>query len=269
MKRSALLCAALLCVGAAQAEDGLWLGIGADYSSGDYGSDVTTDITSVPVAARYDSGNWTWRASLPWLRVDGDVGVLPGLGNVGNSNPQGRGRGNSGNNGNDGTPPAETESGIASGLGDLRLAATYAFDTGGPLGIDLTGNVKIATADEDKGLGTGENDYGIAVDLYRDFDGTLLFGGVGYTMLGDSEYIQLDDVLNVNLGASWRVGAGTLGAMYDWRQAASDTAGDRSELTGFYSVRASDADKFQLYGTLGLSDGSPDWGIGASYSRAF
>ena len=118
-------------------------------------------------------------------------------------------------------------------------------------------------------MGTGENDYGIAVDLYRDFDGTLLFGGVGYTMLGDSEYIQLDDVLNVNLGASWRVGAGTLGAMYDWRQAASDTAGDRSELTGFYSVRASDADKFQLYGILGLSDGSPDWGVGASYSRAF
>ena len=57
--------------------------------------------------------------------------------------------------------------------------------------------------------------------------------------------------------------------MYDWRQAASDTAGDRSELTGFYSVRASDADKFQLYGTFGLADGSPDWGVGASYSHAF
>src|SRR5688572_27357899 len=268
MKRSALLCAALLCIGAAQAEDGFSLGIGADYSSGDYGSDITTDITSVPVTARYDSGNWTWRASLPWLRVDGDVGVLPGLGNVGNSNPQGRGRGNSGNNGGS-TPPAETESGTASGVGDLRLAATYAFDTGGPLGVDLTGNVKLATADEDKGLSTGENDYGIAVDLYRDFDGTLLFGGVGYTMLGDSEYIQLDDVLNVNFGASWHVGAGSLGAMYDWRQAASDTADDRSELTGFYSVKASDADKFQLYGTLGLSDGSPDWGVGASYTRAF
>ena len=99
MKRSALLGAALLCIGAAHAEDGFWLGIGADYSSGDYGSDITTDITSVPVTARYDSGNWTWRASLPWLRVDGDVGVLPGLGNVGNSNPQGRGRGKNGNNG--------------------------------------------------------------------------------------------------------------------------------------------------------------------------
>ena len=262
MKRSALFCAAVLCIGAAQAEDGFSLGIGADYSSGDYGTTTTTDIWSVPVTAKYNSGNWTWKASLPWMRVDGDVGVVPGLGNVGNSNPRGRGRGGN-------TAPTGTESGSASGLGDLRLAATYAFDTGSPLGIDLTGNVKLATADEDKGLGTGENDYGLAVDLYRDFDGTMLFGGVGYTMLGDSEFIQLDDVLSANFGASWQLGAGSLGAMYDWRQAASDGADDRSELTGFYSVKAGDADKFQLYATKGLSDGSPDWGGGVSYSHAF
>lgn len=262
MKRSAFFCAALLCIGAAQAEDGLSLGIGADYSSGDYGTATTTDIWSVPVTAKYNIGNWTWKASLPWMRIDGDAGVVPGLGGVGNSNPRGRGRGGS-------IAPTGTETGTASGLGDLRLAATYAFDTGGPLGVDLTGNVKLATADEDKGLGTGENDYGIAVDLYRDFDGTLLFGGVGYTMLGDSDFIQLDDVLNANFGASWQVGGGSLGAMYDWRQAASDGADDRSELTGFYSIKASDADKVQVYATKGLSDGSPDWGAGVSYSHAF
>src|SRR5688572_1032409 len=268
MKRSALLCAALLCIGAAQAEDGFSLGIGADYSSGDYGSDITTDITSVPVTARYDSGNWTWRASLPWLRVDGDVGVLPGLGNVGNSNPQGRGRGNSGNNGGS-TPPAETESGTASGVGDLRLAATYAFDTGGPLGVDLTGNVKIATADEDKGLGTGENDYGIAVDLYRDFDGTLLFGGVGYTMLGDSDFIDVDSVAGANFGVSQQMSVGNLGLMYDYRQAASDDSDDRSEVIGFYGFGAGADGKMQLYGSAGLSDGSPEWGAGLSYTHAF
>lgn len=271
MKRSALFCAALLCIGAAQAEDGLSLGIGTDFSSGDYGSDITTDIWSVPVTAKFNSGNWTWKASLPWLRVDGDVGVLPGLGNVGNSNPKGRGRGNGNGGGN--APPPDTETapvaGSASGLGDLRLAATYAFDTGGPLGVDLTGNLKLGTADEDEGLGTGENDYGIAVDLYRDVAGTTVFGGAGYTMLGDSEFIQLDDVLNAYVGASWQLGTGSLGAMYDWRQAASETAGDRSELTGFYSIKAGPADKAQLYATKGLSDGSPDWGVGVSYTHQF
>ena len=77
MKRSVWFCAVLFATSAAWAEDGLSLGIGADYSSGDYGSDVTTEIFSVPLTAKYVAGQWTWKASLPWLRIDGDPGVLP------------------------------------------------------------------------------------------------------------------------------------------------------------------------------------------------
>lgn len=263
MKRSALFCAALLAASAVQAQDGLSLGVGADYSSGDYGGDTTTEIWSVPVTAKLASGNWTWKASLPWLRIDGEAGVVPGLGNV-----KGRGRGLGGVL--DPLPaveePAETS---ASGIGDLRLSGTYSFDTGGPLGVDLTANAKLATADEEKGLGTGENDFGLALDLYRDFDGTLLFGGASYTMLGDTDALPLNDVAGANLGASWGAGTGSLGVMYDWREAASDAADDRSELTGFWSVPAGDGGKFQLYAVKGLSEGSPDWGAGVSFNQAF
>ncbi len=263
MKRSTLFCALLLLASAAHAEDGFNLGLGADYSSGDYGSDTTTTIFSVPVTAKYTTGAWSFKASLPWLRVDGDPNVVPGLGSLTNLNPLGRGRGIGG-----GTP-IPIESGTESGIGDLRVAATYSVDTGGPLGIDLTANAKIATADEDKGLGTGANDYGVAVDLYRDFDGTLLFGGVGYAALGDSAFIDVGSVLNANAGASWRVGGGSLGAMYDWRAAASDAADDRSELTGFYSFPTGERTKIQVYAVKGLSDGSPDWGAGLSLSAGF
>ena len=266
MTRSTLFLALVLVAGAAQAEDGFNFGIGADYSSGDYGSDTTTKILSIPFTARYTTGDWTLRASLPWMSVDGDPNVVPGLGSVNNTNPNGRGRGQ-GNNG--GGTPDPVESGSASGIGDLRLAATYAIDTGGPLGVDLTAAAKIATADEDKSLGTGANDYGVALDLYRDFDGTLLFGGVGYTALGDSDFIDVDSVFNVNAGASWHVGNGSLGAMYDWRAAASEDADDRSELTGFYTVPAGERSKLQLYAVKGLSDGSPDWGAGLSVSTNF
>lgn len=261
MKRSTLFLALLLSAGAAHAEDGLNLGIGVDYSSGEYGTDTTTSIFSVPVTAKYTTGAWAFKASIPWMRVEGDPNVVPGLGSVLNLNPRGRGRG--------GLTPAPAESGSESGIGDLRLAATYSFDTGTPLGIDFTGNAKIATADEDKGLGTGANDYGVAVDLYRDFDGTLLFGGVGYTALGDSAFIDVDSVLNANGGASWKVGNGSLGAMYDWREAASDDADDRSELTGFYSFPVGERSKLQVYAVKGLSDGSPDWGAGLSLSSNF
>lgn len=271
MKRIAMMCAGLLAAGAVQAADGVSLGVGVDYSSGDYGEDITTEITSVPVTAKYVTGAWTYKASLPWLHVSGDADVLPGLGRVVNTNPDGRGRGNGNGNGNGGNPepaPEQTDD-TTSGIGDLRLSATYAFDTGTPLGVDLTANLKIATADEDKSLGTGENDYGLALDLYRDFDGTMLFGGASYMMLGDSEFIDVDAVAGANVGVSRRVGAGNLGLMYDWRQAASDDSDDRSELIGFYGFGAGAGGRMQLYASGGLSDGSPDWGAGLSYTHGF
>ena len=263
MKTRILAASLLAAAGSTQAADGFSLGIGADTSRGDYGSDTTTTIHSVPLTARWDEGNWTFKASLPWVRVSGDPNVLPGVGVVVNTNPRGRGRGNGG------PPVGEPTAGSASGIGDLRLSATYAFDTGGPLGIDLTANVKLATADEDKGLGTGANDYGLAVDLYRDFDGTTVFGGVGYTMLGDSDFIDVDAVASANVGASRAVGPGSLGASYEWRQAAADTFDDRSELMVFYSLRHDSGSRWQVYALAGLSDGSPDLGAGVSYSHRF
>lgn len=267
-KRTALALAGLLAIGGAQAADGVTFGVGIDYSSGDYGTGTTTDILSVPFSARYASGNWTYKASVPWLRVSGDPNVLPGLGQVVNTNPHGRGRGGVVV---PGTTPTGPESGTASGIGDLNLSATYGFDTGGPFGIDLTGKAKIATADEDKGLGTGANDYGLAVDVYRAFGQTTLFGGVGYTALGNSEYVDVDGIANASLGVSRKLGAtgNSVGVAYDWRQAASSRFDDRSELTGFYSFGGASPNRFQVYATAGLSDGSPDWGGGVGYTRRF
>lgn len=265
MKRIATGCALLLVLGGARAADGLSLGVGVDYSSGDYGTTTTTDILSVPFTAKYVDGPWTWKASVPWMRVSGNPNVVPGLGEVVNTNPHGRGRGGSTGGGTTGT-----ETGTTSGIGDVRLSGTYSFDTGTPLGVDLTANVKVATADENKGLGTGANDYGIALDLYRAFDRTTVFGGAGYTVLGKSDYIDVNSVLGANVGASWKLdGGNSVGAMYEWRQAAATGASDRSELTGFYALGAGQGGKLQLYATAGLSNGSPAWGGGVSYTHAF
>ena len=272
MKRFAALVCALAVAGVAQAQDSTGasvnnfsLGIGADYSTGDYGSDTTTRIFSVPVSAKYVAGDWTFKASVPWMRVDGDANVVPGLGSIENTNPRGRGRGNNAPN----PDPTAPTTGTTSGIGDLRLSATYAIPVEGNWGVDLTGNVKLATADEDKGLGTGANDYGAAVDVFRDFDGTTVFGGVSYTVLGDSDYIDVDSVAGANAGVSRKLGSNSLGVMYDWRQAASDGADDRSEITGFFSVPAGDSGKVQLYASKGLSDGSPDWGAGVNVTTGF
>ncbi|MGV8941196.1 MAG: transporter [Lysobacter sp.] len=239
--------------------------IGADYSTGDYGSETTTEILSIPVTAQLDTGNWTLRASVPWLRVSGDPNVVPGVGLVDNLNPTGRGRGGLLGGGTANTP----QRGEASGVGDLTLHAGYAVPTGAAVGVDLGVNAKIATADKDKGLGTGANDYGLSVDLYRDFSDTLLFGGVGYTWLGDSEYIETASVASANVGIARAVGSGRLGVMLDHRKATSNAFDDRREVTGFYNVGTGTGPRVQLYASHGLTDGSPDWGAGVAVSTGF
>lgn len=267
MIRSLHSCAALLALaGPVHAADGLSLGIGLDYSRGDYGSDTHTDILSIPLTARVDTGRWSLRASLPWLQVEGDPNVLPAVGPVDNLNPLGRGR--CGLLCND-PPPQGGERGRASGLGDLSLAASYAVPTGGAMGVDLSVNAKIATADEDKSLGTGANDYGVAIDLYRDFNGTALFGGAGYTRLGSSEYIDVDAVRSGNAGISQRAGKGRLGLMYDYREAATNGFEDRRDVVGFFSAPSGRDGGFQLYLSKGLSDGGPEWGAGTRFMHAF
>jgi len=262
---------------------GFSLGAGIDYSSGDYGTNSTTEIISVPVTAKYTTGSWTFKASVPWMRVNGSPYVVPGVGAGASVTGRGRGNGISVGAGTGTATPGTTASSSASGMGDLRMSATYSFNTGSPLGVDLTGNVKFGTADETKGLGTGANDYGVAVDLYRDFSGTTLFGGVGYTRLGKSAYVTRQNVGGANIGFSHKLGFGSIGASYEYRQSAVSKSstittggvygsgyGDpRSEITGFYSFPAGTAGKFQLYALAGLAKGSPDWGGGLTYTQSF
>jgi hypothetical protein len=263
MARLTMIVAAMAAAGIANAGEGnTSVGVGIDYSSGKYGGDVTTEILSIPVSARTTRGNWSFRASLPWIRVSGDPDVLPTLGAVDNLNPVGRGR-----SGIIGNPSEEqTESGTASGLGDLTLGATYSVPTGSALGLDLGVNAKIATADEDKALGTGANDYGVNIDMYRDFDGTLLFGGIGHTWLGSSEYIDVDSINTGNIGVSQRLGRARVGTLYEHRSASFSSLEPRRDLIGFVNLPSAGNGRFQLYVSHGLSDSSPDWGVGIAIS---
>jgi len=170
------------------------------------------------------------------------------------------------------TPAPVVTNGSASGLGDVIAAATYEayHNKAANFGIDLTGKVKFGTADENKGLGTGKNDYTAAVDMYKGFGAWTVFGGVSYTVLGSSPYIRLNNVFGANVGASYKLSQqSSIGAYYDYREKAASTSFARSELTGYYSYKFASAWKAQAYVSKGFSDGSPDWGAGASVVYSF
>lgn len=240
----------LLAFGAQAQESSLTLGAGLHYSSGDYGTGSTTRITSLAATARYDSGPWTYRATVPYLRVEGDAAVIPNVGPV---------RGGGGRS---------TES----GLGDIVLGATYAlyYEPGRAFGVDLTGKVKLATADENKGLGTGEHDFAVLLEAYQTFERITGFGGVGYHILGDAPGQPLDNVWSANLGASYKLDErDSAGLSLDGRERVVPGGARQRELTGFFIRKLDRFWKAQAYALIGLADGSPDWGFGLSAARPF
>lgn len=247
----------------AGAEEGtVSVGTGYNYSSGTYGTSQTTRISTIPLDLGYAIGAWTFKLDVPFINISGPANVIPGIGPVNNKNPKSRGLGSA----------STVTSGSASGLGDVVTSASYNVynDTAAKFGIDLGGKIKFGTADKNKGLGTGENDYGVEIDAYKKVDSLTIFGGVGYTKLGSSQDIQLKNVLNASIGGSLALSeVSSAGVSFDYRQRSSDSGFSRREATAFYTLQASKAWKTQVYLLKGFSDGSPDFGAGLTATYSF
>lgn len=229
----------------------LSIGTSVNYSSGKYGSSTSTDITSIPVNVTYDTGPWSLKLSVPYVRITGPGDVVAGVGK---------------------TSKSTTAVRTASGLGDVVAAATYNFynDAASQSGADVTGKIKFGTGDSAKGLGTGENDYSVLLDVYKKVNQFTLFGGVGYTVLGSSAAIPLRNVFSLTAGSTFKLDEkSSVGFAYDYRQKSSSTSAPQSELTAFYAHKFNKSWKTQAYLLKGFSDGSPDWGGGVSVGYAF
>lgn len=245
--------------------------VGADYTSGKYGTSTTTDILSVPFTVGYDTDKWHLKLTLPYVRISGSGSVIPGVGGVSNTNPSGRGNSPFSLPGTSSTSTTYG-TGSAAGIGDVVAKASYTvfYDRDSRFGLDVGGKIKFGTADENKGLGTGKNDYGVTVDAYKGIGDWTVFGGVGYTKYGSSAYIPLHNGANANVGASFRVSRkNSVGGYYYYRQRISDYGYKQSELTGYFNHRFSDTMRLQVYALAGLSNGSPDMGGGASLKWSF
>ena len=137
-------------------------------------------------------------------------------------------------------------------------------------GLDLTGKVKFGTADADKGLGTGKNDYGLSLDAYKAYGEWTVFGGVGWMKYGSSDYIRLQNGFNANLGAGFKVSqTDDVGAYYYYREKIAEGGAAQSELTAYWNHKIGADWRLQSYVMGGLADGSPDWGVGATAKYLF
>ena len=232
------------------------IGTGLHYSTGTYGTSTTTQILSIPFTGRYDSDVWTFRLYVPYLEINGDASVIPGFGP-------------SGGNGSRRRPVGQPTR--ASGLGDSTVSATYnVYGSGSRSGLGLTGKLKLASGDEQEGLGTGSNDVSFAVDAWQQLERNTIFGVIGYTIFGSSPLGNAENVANLGVGASHRLASGdSIGVSLDMRQRGHPAPLPQRELTGFWTHPIGRAWRTQAYVLKGFADGSPDWGAGVSAAYAF
>ena len=229
------------------------LSAGTQYTSGTYGGDVDIEDTYVPLATNVDFGNIAFRLTVPFLSVIAPEGTIIGPG--GEILP--------------GSGELVTESGLGDVIGSVTFFNVVNSQRLG-LAMDLTGKVKFGTADEDKGLGTGENDYTVQADFYKFANHFTWLGSVGYVVRGDPPGIDLGNTLKASLGGSYRLTPDMIaGLSFDYRESAISGNNPIQELSGFVSRRLNEDWRIQAYVLTGFTYSSPDWGAGLQIKRAW
>lgn len=233
---------------------GFKVGVGGEYTTGKYGGHESIDEVYIPVNFIYDAPRVEARVTLPYLSVRAPEGTVT--------------------EGPDGQPvvgegPVKTEG----GLGDV-IAALTVYDVlslaGGDFVVDLTAKIKFGTADEKKGLGTGENDYSLQADLFRFFDRFTIVGLAGYVVRGDPPGVDLQDGFFASAGTTYLVADRTrVGLFYDYRESSLQENDALQEFSITLSSRLATNWWASGYLLAGVGDNSPDWGGGISLTVGF
>jgi hypothetical protein len=221
---------------------------GMIYSSGDYGGPETTDIVVVPFSLRVSSGGLRLSATLPYLRIDSPGNVVGG----GDGPPIIIG------------PNTSSTREVREGFGDLSLGAAFTlpsklFDA---LDVDLSGRIKLPTSSSTKFLGTGKTDFALATEFSYAIETWAPYLRLGYRFFGDLPGINIMNGPTVSLGTTKQIGRIVAIVSYDYSSATTSAVEDAHEVFAALSGPLSGALNWTGYGTVGLSTGSPNFGLG-------
>lgn len=217
------------------------------FARGSYGLASDTDVFIALVSPTYESGDWRLQASLPYVHLKGPATVV---GNTGGTS---------------------TGSRSASGLGDASLSVTRkidADDNGWTTSIGA--KMKFPTADEGKGLGTGEFDESIQVDVLKPGGSITPFAIVGYQFLGSSAAYPMKSGFFATAGLASKISsANTVGLTANWRERTISQGEQAFEAMVFAQHELTPSSHLQVFLMRGFTDASPDNTIGVTLGLAF
>jgi hypothetical protein len=205
------------------------------YRSGDFGTGVTTELTTFTLTLGWLDSGAAFNVALPYQTL------------------------------------RQESLDTVSGLGDIVLHGSRDFAAGASSDSNITvgAMLKLPTADDSEGLGSGEMDVGLNFGWSADYGDWRPMLSVGYTLVGDPPGIDYNDVLAYGAGIFRRFTRSGVFISLDGRNAVVEGADPAREISvgGFYlfsSLYALSVGAFQ-----GLTDGSADYGFNAGVLRRF
>lgn len=227
------------------------VGMQPSYFEGDYGTGKNVKITYVPFYLKYKQGDASFKVTIPYISVKSGGALVSGGTVIGTS----------------------TTTGTRSGLGDIWLEGKYKLHTADGLVPNLVPYVKIKlpTASKSDGLGTGKTDY----ELGSGFEWTIgksvfPFVKAGYRFVGKPSGKNLRNIVTYQAGSTFALAPRNyLTLMYSGREATQSGFSSASDVLIAWDFQVGKGTSLQLYGDKGLSNGSPDFGLGAGISVKF
>ena len=232
----------LLCIfippTAIAAEGHAYIELDSGYNTGDFGTPTRYGLYYFTPVFGYLSPAYGFSVATPYLRLTSKTG---------------------------GQSTTET------GMGDIILRGDMALISEGKSGFSLDGAmaVKLPTADEAKGLGTGETDYGTFVSLHQRFQEIKFSFMAGYIKTGDPSSFDYNDIYLYGFGVSRLFGRTNIYSSFEGRRSIIPGTKNPQELVfGFFYILNN---WYSLKGNVsfGLNDGTQDFGSNIGLLRWF
>ncbi len=233
---------------------------GFSYLEGDFGTGTTAQTVYMPFTFRYLGERFDLGLTIPFVYKDSSAAI-----SIINGRPI-RIR-------ND--PVSNIIKLFAPGVGDLSMKGRlYLFDDPGTdsflPAITPTARVKFPTADASEGLGTGEYDFGLGLELDKKVGSFFLFSDFGYTFIGEPSGTNLRDQISAGSGTGYQILESlSVSAAFAWSRALVSGTDDPMDITTNLSWRVTETFTWTPFVAFGLTDGSPDFAVGFSLSKRF
>ncbi len=216
-----------------------YIDMNGGYKTGDFGTPTRSDLYYFSPALGYVAPRYDMSITIPYLYLLTGQGLMQ----------------------------TNTENGIGDII--LRAGIVVAPETENGFSLSASAAVKLPTADENKGLGTGETDYAGFLGVHKRIGQNRLTLSAGYIKVGDPSGIDLNNVYVYDVGYARMFTRTELSAWYEGRRSLIPGTKNPQEINvGFFHILNQD---YSIKGSsfVGLNNGGPDFGLNLGIVRWF